>query len=769
MDRIRVVLSLLVVIAPAGVTAQMEPCTNFAHSLHEVAFLPSGGVQFERILASGDTVCLLTNADTVRIVDVSDPLAPCPVADIPVPGAVDFCAVGDYLHVASTSGGLATIALANPLAGVIHTLPVAGSVTCIGAGPGHLYLGGTGTGLVVCDLTDPAAPSLAGTIPYEGGIGDLAVLGGYLYSAAEFIEPINGTPYGRLQAWSLAMPASPAMAGYWDYGFGVVGPYEYEITGLTVHGDRLWMQRHRVYWDDTDPVNPTAIHSYANGYADLSDPAAPGGGSSALDGRRCTAAADGATLFAVSPTSPDFDVYDLTYAPELHKIGLVELSTNAADLVLAGHLAYVCGADGMAVVDITDPRSPLPSDVMEGTGLFVGEGLVLRITYDPGGQYPGDLPVTTFYLHEILPDATLSTPLGSVSTSYEGGKTSQSGVVFAQGHFYWGNDVVIATDPTAPALGSVSGLDLVATDGTKLFNFTGSYSLPAELTVLGLTDPLAPEPIGTLVLPVDWAGSIACDYADGRVYFLGNKNAGWDQLCAVDVTTPEAPIVVDTWDISREWAVTSFEIRGGLALFSCGAGGLKVYDLGAPADPLLASVLDDHVVNGTVSTGAMVYVETDVDGIWAVDLASPAAPVVIGSFDRDVRRVDALGRVLVGDQDGVDQVFVLPVACSDLTAVPDPTPTPAAIGLVSVAPNPFNPKTTIRFELPSRAAVTLRVFDVAGRLVRVLMEGEIHDRGRHEAVWLGRDDAGRRCASGTFFCRFEAGTHVETTRMTLVK
>ncbi|MEN8165679.1 MAG: FlgD immunoglobulin-like domain containing protein, partial [Acidobacteriota bacterium] len=84
-------------------------------------------------------------------------------------------------------------------------------------------------------------------------------------------------------------------------------------------------------------------------------------------------------------------------------------------------------------------------------------------------------------------------------------------------------------------------------------------------------------------------------------------------------------------------------------------------------------------------------------------------------------------------------------------------------------PNPFNPQTTIAFEIPSQQDVTLRVFALSGRLVRILSLGETHTPGRHEVVWDGRDDAGRQVASGTYFYRLEAGAFAETKRMVLVK
>lgn len=84
-------------------------------------------------------------------------------------------------------------------------------------------------------------------------------------------------------------------------------------------------------------------------------------------------------------------------------------------------------------------------------------------------------------------------------------------------------------------------------------------------------------------------------------------------------------------------------------------------------------------------------------------------------------------------------------------------------------PNPFNPRTRIAFDLPDRMVVHLRVYDLGGRLVDVLVDGLEVQPGRHEVVWNGRDQSGRQLPSGTYFYRLEAGRHTETRRMTLLK
>ena len=96
-------------------------------------------------------------------------------------------------------------------------------------------------------------------------------------------------------------------------------------------------------------------------------------------------------------------------------------------------------------------------------------------------------------------------------------------------------------------------------------------------------------------------------------------------------------------------------------------------------------------------------------------------------------------------------------------------PSPRAPRLAQNAPNPFNPQTTIVFELPEPALVGLCVFDMAGRVVKRLLGGKSVAKGRHQIVWDGRDDAGRPVTSGTYFYRLQAGKAYETKRMTMVK
>lgn len=97
----------------------------------------------------------------------------------------------------------------------------------------------------------------------------------------------------------------------------------------------------------------------------------------------------------------------------------------------------------------------------------------------------------------------------------------------------------------------------------------------------------------------------------------------------------------------------------------------------------------------------------------------------------------------------------------------DDRPTQPTWGLRASAPNPFNARTDIRFELPAPQAYRVEVFDVSGR--RVASFRGLGTAGLNAVSWDGRDDAGRALASGTFTYRLLTGGVQQTGKMTLAK
>jgi flagellar hook assembly protein FlgD len=93
---------------------------------------------------------------------------------------------------------------------------------------------------------------------------------------------------------------------------------------------------------------------------------------------------------------------------------------------------------------------------------------------------------------------------------------------------------------------------------------------------------------------------------------------------------------------------------------------------------------------------------------------------------------------------------------------------PQATLLATIYPNPFNPRTTIAYELAAPTTVELAIYDLRGMLVRVLEAGN-RPIGRHQATWDGQDDKGRAVPTGTYFCRLSTVQGTQTRKLTLAR
>ncbi|MBI2619058.1 MAG: T9SS type A sorting domain-containing protein [Ignavibacteriales bacterium] len=84
-------------------------------------------------------------------------------------------------------------------------------------------------------------------------------------------------------------------------------------------------------------------------------------------------------------------------------------------------------------------------------------------------------------------------------------------------------------------------------------------------------------------------------------------------------------------------------------------------------------------------------------------------------------------------------------------------------------PNPFNPSTTIPFSLPVRARISMKIYDVLGKEIRILINNEEYQAGRAEISWDGKGNNGMPVASGTYFYSLIYGNFQKTNKMVLVK
>ena len=137
------------------------------------------------------------------------------------------------------------------------------------------------------------------------------------------------------------------------------------------------------------------------------------------------------------------------------------------------------------------------------------------------------------------------------------------------------------------------------------------------------------------------------------------------------------------------------------------------------------------------------------------------------------------GRGFIIDRDGTvalpyfghnpDLVIDAIYGLLDGTSVPADGETPAGTALhLANSPNPTDSHTTVTYMLNEPGAAAVRIYDVAGREVALVREGE-HEAGEHSVVWDGRDERGVAVASGVYFVRLDTVAGVLGRKLVLVR
>ena len=214
---------------------------------------------------------------------------------------------------------------------------------------------------------------------------------------------------------------------------------------------------------------------------------------------------------------------------------------------------------------------------------------------------------------------------------------------------------------------------------------------------------------------------------------------------------------------------------------SCPAGGAGLYSISTPTTVSnTISAFNDGgtgTANGMHFSGAATLSCNDVYGNTGSNYGGVADPTGSdGNISLDPLfcnpaeldyRVDSNGPCAPDNSGGCGLIGALEASCGNTNAVDDPT-VPLAFRVDHNFPNPFNPATSIRFALPVTAHTTVVVYDVKGRLVKTLVDGELA-AATHVVQWRGQDDHGRSAAAGIYFYKVISGEHSAVGRMALIK
>lgn len=352
-------------------------------------------------------------------------------------------------------------------------------------------------------------------------------------------------------------------------------------------------------------------------------------------------------------------------------------------------------------------------------------------------------------------------------------------------------------------------------EGTTLYAFYGYQGT----RIYDVTDPSAPVYIGKAFDNTFHHSGMPT--ADGRyLYVCHELNVGnEDDITVWNIEDPANPVqipgasIVDTTS-----TVHNLYIIGDYAYVSYYASGFRVYDVSDPEHPTLADEWDTSALTGDGYKGAFgvypftpsgtIYITDMENGLYLFGFSGLVTAVTFASFDAgwqpdgvhlewSIGAANDLGTFNIYRSSIADAGFVK-VARIDGAAFnwidPDvergttyyyrigavdrdgeffsqtqriDVPQ-AAFALYPNHPNPFNPSTTIPFELSDPGHVILAIYDARGRHIRTLID-EARGAGRGKAVWDGLDARGSKAASGVYFARLSAGTRTHSLRMVLLK
>lgn len=462
-----------------------------------------------------------------------------------------------------------------------------------------------------------------------------------------------------------------------------------------------------------------------------------------------------------------------------------------------GSLVYVsCSLSGadqteyIYVIATKDhvPFKEIPTTVAPLGIAFTPDGTRALVTNPAVGDGAGGV-VT-------LLDATTHTITGTISV----GGTPAGIAVEPNGHYAYvantidGAVVVIDLHATPPApigkveLGALTTPTAIAIspDGSKA-QVTNSFL--GLVTVLDLSTREAPAVSGQVAvgtLPTDVVYS-----ADGKHSYV--SNTGSNTLSVLD-NTATPPTVVATVnlgdvhprgiDIVGRMAATEILFRPDSVYYLIGPGESMSWWIELPIDPTTADLAHLIITAWDIDNADEARVRLNRDLLWLP--STIVAPD--GTGEAEIRLEPGslpIGNNMISiwDMGGTDGFEIIDLAirlrfpggCALEKRLPNAQPRAERLSglmekflLAGNFPNPFNPSTTIDFQLPVESHVSITIFNTNGQLIRTLVDGRL-PAGAHTIQWDCLDERGSHVAAGVYLCRMKAGDFMDTKRMVMVK
>lgn len=257
---------------------------------------------------------------------------------------------------------------------------------------------------------------------------------------------------------------------------------------------------------------------------------------------------------------------------------------------------------------------------------------------------------------------------------------------------------------------------------------------------------------------------------------MGNGDGTFGSATVTNIGLQTGPLAIADFDRDGilDVAVATFDAIDGVRIMhGTGTGSFTTFVASAVSDTpsdLVASDLDgdsyvDLVMTSLDTARINVLRGNGAGGVYGLDpyfTDSRPAAVALADFNRDGK----LDVVTACSDFGHASVLL---NSGTITAAPiAEMVTPAAPRLLQNAPNPFNPRTTIRFTLSAAEHAKLAVFDVSGRHVATLFD-RVATAGVQRVDWTGLDSHGNAVASGIYYYKLQVGGVTESRKMALIK
>ena len=750
----------------------------------------------------------------LSVLDISEPRRPTIAGGAEIPGqwnrTVVMAVSGTFVYVL-TDFDLYAIDVSDPASPTVRGHVDFPNVTWDMAVSGeHLYLlryDGASLVLEVMDASDPASPTVVGSVVTWEGSGVLAVAGSYVYVGSSYL-PFPEYQFVGLQVVDVSNPASPALVG------SVVTP---QVSSIAVAGSYAYVgydaRLQLGVIDVSNPASPAvvdsvglqegpagriAIHgsgayltsSYALEVLEITNPIRP-----VTVGRfpfsAIYSAFSGATLyglFSASQTSWGVHILDVANLASAPVVGHLDIPGEVGTTTLSGAHVYVAVDSTVQVVDRSNPEAPT------ALGSITTPGLVSGVAISGTHAYVADGSSGLQVIDVSSP--TSPSLVGGIDTPGFAADVAILGTYAYVADGSSGLQVIDVSSPASPSL--VGGIDTpgfayeVALSGTHAYVADGS----SGLQVIDVSSPTSPSPVGGIDTP-----SAALGVAISGAYaYVAEDLAG---LQVIDISSPTSPSLIG--GIDTPGGAADVAVLGTHAYVADGWSGLQVIDVSNPGSPFSVGGVGTPGYAGTLAVDCSgAYVGSA--GLQILPIQAPCCPTSI-----DLSELSAYPRAdgielrwrLSGSGFVAFDVLRAEVSSStedqsyirlgpaerapsgehvweflDTAAVPNrwydysieghlldgsrvtfgplrASRTPDTFAtLRGVWPYPTHEHAVVAFSLPRQEEVRLEILDVAGRRVRLLLS-QSRAAGEHRVTWDGRDDAGRKMASGTYFVRLE--------------